>query len=147
MCIDTATLTQIPGRQLQIRRVRDVHCTVTSRQLLVLPNTCRHPKRDEKLTRDAQMDSLRRAAHDVHAPDLHQVVQSLQAVEPARDVELDRIERDLPDAHVRNRPRVPLELERQLRAVRQVPVCDASTRGSRSVTCTSKRAEKETRTH
>ena len=74
------------------------------------------------------MDSLRRAAHDVHAPDLHQVVQALQPVQPARDVELDRVERDLPDAHVRDRPRVPLELERQLRAVRQVPVYNANTK-------------------
>ena len=34
-----ATLTQIPSRQLQVRRVRNVHYTASPRQLLVLPPT------------------------------------------------------------------------------------------------------------
>ena len=75
------------------------------------------------------MDSLRRAAHDVHAPDLHQVVQALQAVKPARYVELDRVERDPPDARVRERARVALKLEWGRLAVRQVHVCRAHTYG------------------
>ena len=77
------------------------------------------------------MNRLRRAAQDIHSPDLDHILQTLQTAQSGRDIELDRVERNLSDTHVRHRSRLTLELERQRLALRQIAIyahCGVSVR-------------------
>ena len=77
---------------------------------------------EKERTVDRELNAVRRPAHDVDAQDLDAVLEALQTKQVRRDVELDRVERDLADAQVRDGLRLPDEQELFALAVRQVEI-------------------------